>query len=71
MKNIKRFEERFEDIVDWSNTIEYRKDERLAELMTDIEKMFHIPMMNDEDYYKANPEVITSYRKISDVRTIL
>lgn len=46
-----------------------RKDpKKLAELMTEMEIRYEIPMINDENYNEKNPEVIELYRKISNAR---
>lgn len=70
-KELEKFEERFEDITEWSKTSEYRETERLSELMTEMERAFQIPLLNDEKYNKNNSEVILLYRRISEARTAL
>lgn len=53
---LKSIKERFEQGVD------------PTKLMNEMEGTFKIPMLNDEDYNKDNPEVIQLYREISHSR---
>jgi hypothetical protein len=70
-KGLREYEEKLADIVEWSKSSDYRKDERLAELMTKMERQFRIPAFRNEAYEKANPDVMRVYRKISDARITL
>lgn len=45
------------------------KDARLANLMTDLEKAYDIPMVNNDEFNKANPHVMQLYSSVSDART--
>ena len=45
-----------------------RKAVLLAELMTELESEFRIPLMQDLDWEKTHPDVIRTYRHISDMR---
>ena len=33
--------------------------------MSDMERLFNIPLLNNEEYNKANPEVMELYRKFA------
>lgn len=68
---LNRFKDRYENIVEWSRTSDERKAQLLALLMTEMEKAFKIPLMNNESYNKANPEIINLYRTISAARSTL
>lgn len=46
------------------------RDERLANLMTDMEQAYGIPALNNEEYNKKNPFVIAMYRAVSEARSI-
>lgn len=48
---------------------ELMRDVRIAELMSDLEKAYHIPMLNDENFNKRNPFVIQLYRTASELRS--
>lgn len=43
---------------------------QLAALMTGMEKQFNIPIMRDDEYNKANPNIIELYRDISSARIL-
>lgn len=47
-----------------------QKNEALAVLMTDIEKAFNIPMINDENWNSKNKDIVELYREISEARDI-
>lgn len=44
------------------------KDKRLAQLMTDLERAYDIPILNDEEWNKRNPFVYQLYRAVSEAR---
>lgn len=44
------------------------KNIKLAEIMTEMEREYHIPMINDEEYNKTHTEVMELYREISSAR---
>ena len=50
--------------------LEDEKIEKLAILMTKIEKEFNIPMINDKEWNEDHKEIIKLYRKISNARDI-
>lgn len=49
----------------------WKRDRRLTELMTMMEKEYRIPLLKDPEWEKKNREVITLYRKISMSRTMI
>jgi len=58
--------ERFNQILGGAQTL---KDKRLAQLMTDLERAYSIPFLNDEEYNQKNPFVVSLYRAVSEART--
>ncbi|KAA0940156.1 hypothetical protein FQ087_22110 [Sporosarcina sp. ANT_H38] len=58
------FNQRYEEIL-FSSDSNDAKSLRYAELMTELEKTFHIPMLKNEDWEQKNRKVIALYRKIS------
>lgn len=53
---------------------EYQKrfasGERAANIMTDMEYEFSIPLLNDNDYNEKNADVIELYREIGNSRDL-
>ena len=49
---------------------QYQKDVRLAELMTDMERIYKIPMFRNEQWEKDNEYISTIYREISNMRKL-
>jgi len=45
------------------------RDVRLANLMTDLEKVYGIPMSHYAEFETQNPFVMQLYRTVSDART--
>lgn len=60
-----QLEIRFQEINKGKEPI---RSARLATLMTDMEKIFNIPVFKDEEFNRKNPYVINLYRKISKAR---
>lgn len=60
MNELEVFRERFKNA----------KGKDLSRLMTEMERSFNIPMVNDEEYNNSNKEVIELYREISNSRDI-
>lgn len=58
--------ERFNQILGGAQTL---KDKRLAQLMTDLEQAYNIPILNNEDYNRENPFVYQLYRAVSEARS--
>lgn len=46
------------------------RDKRLAQLMTDLERAYSIPALNDEEYNRKNPFVIQLYKAVAEARNI-
>lgn len=46
------------------------KDKRLANLMTDLEQAYGIPILRDQEFEKENPFVVQLYRAVSEARNI-
>lgn len=51
-----------------SNAPQFIKDRRLANLMTDLEQAYGIPILRDQEFEKENPFVMQLYRTISEAR---
>ena len=64
------FNDRFQRIID-SNDSDRQKDLDLARLMSDMEVVFQIPALANEEYKKKNPEVMALYQRISRSRTTI
>lgn len=45
------------------------RDARLANMMTDLESAYNIPMLRDESYNAKHPFVMQLYRTVSEERT--
>ena len=59
--------ERFNQILGGAQTL---RDKRLAQLMTDLEQAYDIPILNDEEYNRENQFVVQLYRAVSEARNI-
>jgi len=57
--------DRFKEIISFNSA---EQGERLANLMTDMEVAYDIPILNNESFNKRNPFVIAMYRTISNAR---
>ena len=60
---LRQLNERYEAIMRLNDV--NTRDRQLAELMTEMEKQFNIPMLRNETWEKENRTVIALYRKIS------
>jgi hypothetical protein len=58
---------RYEDIM-FSNDTQQVKTTKLSNLMTEMEGVFSIPMLRDDEWESENRKVIALYRKISKSR---
>lgn len=65
---IKSFREQFQMIKECKN--EDVRTKQLADLMTEMEGKFNIPLLKDEKYNQANPTVMELYRDISNARIL-
>ncbi|HEO2443875.1 hypothetical protein SRCM101294_00790 [Bacillus amyloliquefaciens] len=63
------YQKQYEDIIH-SAFSEKTKDEKLASLMTELEKEFCIPMLKNPKWERNNKKVNALYRKISMTRTL-
>lgn len=43
---------------------------RLAQMMTDLEQAYSIPFLNNEEWNKRNPFVLSLYRAVSEARAL-
>lgn len=68
LMTIKGFESRYEEIMR-EPSIRQRED-RLRDLMIEMEMIFKIPMLKNTTWEKENPRVIELYRKVSDSRNL-
>lgn len=59
-----QYNKRYEEIIH-SELSHHAKGVKLGELMTELEQVFNIPMLRDEQWEKENKAVIALYRKIS------
>lgn len=53
-----------------SNADTDTKDMRLANLMTDLERAYNIPMFRNEHFERRNPFLMQLYRTVSDARVL-
>ncbi|QWC25116.1 hypothetical protein KJK41_22065 (plasmid) [Bacillus haikouensis] len=58
---------RYEEIM-FSNDPQQVKTTKLSSLMTEMERLFSIPMLRDDEWESENRKVIALYRKISKSR---
>lgn len=60
-------------IIEMSRLEQYKNrlasGERAADIMTDMENEFNIPLLNDEDYNKKNADVIELYKEVLNSRS--
>lgn len=63
---MRQWTERFNQILGGAQTL---KDKRLAQLMTDLERAYDIPILNNEEWNKRNPFVYQLYRAVSEARS--
>ncbi|SDJ76933.1 hypothetical protein [Salimicrobium halophilum] len=61
------YQKRLIDILNGNNT---NRDVRLAHLMTDLERTFHIPMMHKAAFNEANPHLMELYKTVSEERSL-
>jgi hypothetical protein len=64
-----QFNTRYEAIIH-SNLSSNRKAVKLADLMTELEAEFKIPMVRNEKWEQENRAVIALYRKVSMSRDL-
>lgn len=66
-KSLSDYQREYESII---HADQPRKDILLADLMTEMEKQFKIPMLRNEEWERENVKVIAMYRKLSITRTL-
>lgn len=59
--------ERFNQILGGAQAL---RDKRLAQLMSDLEKAYNIPPLNDEKWNKRNQFVYQLYQAVSEARNL-
>ena len=68
LMTIQGFESRYEEIM--RDPSVRQRENRLGELMTEMEGVFKIPMLKNTTWEKENPQVVELYRKVSDSRNL-
>jgi len=63
------FSNRFNEIINSSSSDDI-KDQRLANLMSDLERAYHIPFLRDEEFEKKHPRLMKFYRSVSYARKL-
>lgn len=63
------FNSEYEKIL-FSDIPDNQKSRKYANLMTEMEQVFKIPMLRDQEWEKENRKVIALYRKISNSRDL-
>ena len=59
------------DAVDTdSDLTQFQKDKKLAEIMTEMERVYKIPIFRNLEWEKNNHKVIRTYREISNMRKL-
>lgn len=66
--DLEYYQEKFDNLIEMKKG--HRKDILLANIMTQMEHTFRIPLMQNLEWEKENPEIIKLYRKISFARTL-
>jgi len=69
VKNLKYFSNEYEKIAR-SNLTDKEKTYKYSELMTEMEKVYKIPLLKDEAWERENRKVIAMYRKLSMSREL-
>ncbi|MDT3418190.1 hypothetical protein QO009_004115 [Brevibacillus aydinogluensis] len=64
MSRLAEIQKEYENIMG-SEMSNYEKDKKLASLMTEMEREFRIPMIQDKEWEEKNKAVIAMYRKLS------
>ena len=68
LMTIKQFESRYEEIM--REPLIRQRENRLGELMTEMEATFKIPMLKNTSWQEENLEVIDLYQKVSNSRNL-
>lgn len=68
-KSLADYQREYEKIIH-SNQTSHRKDILLAELITEMEVQFNIPLVWDREWEQRNRKVIAMYRKLNITLTL-
>lgn len=68
MKTIENFENEALAIINNKELTDYIRNMALSRLMTDMERLFNIPLLANKEWEQNNVEVINLYRMIADSR---
>ena len=63
------YSNRFNEIIN-SRSSDDIKDQRLANLMSDLEKAYRIPFLRDEEFEARHPRLMAFYRSVSYARKL-
>lgn len=69
MGKLAEFHKKYELIMQ-AKINSHERDEKLGELMTDMEKQYKIPALRDKSWEKDNKAIIALYRKLSMSREL-
>jgi len=64
-EELQAYRDRFDDIMKSPKRIRVT---RLVTLMEDMQQCYNIPIQNDVEFNKRNPEVVKLYREVSGAR---
>lgn len=64
---LEKIENKYNEIMNCSFSTQ-QKNVQLSELMTFMENVYKIPMLNDDEFNKKNEDVINLYTTISNSR---
>ncbi|WNC17923.1 hypothetical protein RGB73_30170 (plasmid) [Brevibacillus brevis] len=64
MSKLAEIQQEYENIMA-SDISDFQKDRHLSELMTQMEREFQIPALQDKEWEEKNKPVIAMYRKLS------
>lgn len=68
-KSLKYFNDEYEKIH-YSDLSDEQKGIKYAELMTEMEQLYKIPILKDEAWEQENKKIIAMYRKLSMSRAL-
>jgi hypothetical protein len=67
-RRLSELNKEYEDVLHASTISKHEKSRRFAELMTEMEKDYDIPLLTSNEWEKENKAVIALYRKLSNSR---
>lgn len=65
---LKKYRDQFERIKQME--LGWKRDRKLADLMTELERCEGVPVLKNPEWERKNPELFALYREISDARTL-